>query len=359
VPHKSPAVNGDADSVPTIVGAGLVALDLVFQDGVFVNAWAGGTCANVLAILSFLGWHSYPIARLETDAAGDDVRTDLRRWRVHLDFVDCPPPTPTPIVVERLTTNAAGQGDHRFLWTCPRCGAKLPRHQAITDSAMSAVAARRLQPRVFFMDRISPVALTLAADARAKGALVVWELAAEPEPSLRDAAFAVAHVLKYAVDRSNALLQGRPGEVCLEICTLGSQGLRFRSWLPNTEVESWTVQPSFGTSVVVDSCGAGDWCTAGVLAIIGRHGYSGFENISPDGLLSALRCGQAMAAWSCRFVGARGGMYGATRTQVVAEIDTILEGDLEVLEVPAPAIRSAVRVYGCAVCRETRRTDNR
>jgi hypothetical protein len=105
--------------------------------------------------------------------------------------------------------------------------------------------------------------LMLASDARAKGALVMWELAAESEASLRDAAFALAHVVKYAVDRSEGLLPGRPGEVSLEICTLESQGLRFRSWLPNTKVASWTVLPSFSISAVVDSCGAGDRCTAG------------------------------------------------------------------------------------------------
>ena len=50
---------------PTVVGTGLVALDVVVS-GDDVKYFAGGTCGNVLTCLSYLGWDAKPVARLKT-----------------------------------------------------------------------------------------------------------------------------------------------------------------------------------------------------------------------------------------------------------------------------------------------------
>jgi fructokinase len=51
---------------PTITGTGLVALDVVCnaQSQCVPAFFAGGTCGNVLTILSYLGWRAMPISRL-------------------------------------------------------------------------------------------------------------------------------------------------------------------------------------------------------------------------------------------------------------------------------------------------------
>ena len=51
-----------AVQTPVVVGTGLVALDIVINSDVHrpPQLWAGGTCGNVLTILSYLGWHAYP-----------------------------------------------------------------------------------------------------------------------------------------------------------------------------------------------------------------------------------------------------------------------------------------------------------
>jgi hypothetical protein len=63
---------------PTVIGRGLVALDVVIADDVTVDPilCAGGTCGNVLTALALLGWASYPIARLRSDAASKRVIED-------------------------------------------------------------------------------------------------------------------------------------------------------------------------------------------------------------------------------------------------------------------------------------------
>jgi hypothetical protein len=60
---------------PKVLGTGLIALDVVinteFDRVPFF--WAGGTCGNVMTILSSLGWDSYPVARLNGDSASRRV----------------------------------------------------------------------------------------------------------------------------------------------------------------------------------------------------------------------------------------------------------------------------------------------
>jgi len=52
-------------SKPTAWGIGLIALDLILDGGdPKPRLSAGGTCGNVMAILSRLGWNAVPVARL-------------------------------------------------------------------------------------------------------------------------------------------------------------------------------------------------------------------------------------------------------------------------------------------------------
>src|SRR5437870_1474895 len=85
---------------PTVIGTGLVALDVVIGDSSEVDPilCAGGTCANVLTALAFFSWESYPIARLRSDAASKKVIEDLKHWGVRLDFVSLSDGGSTPVV---------------------------------------------------------------------------------------------------------------------------------------------------------------------------------------------------------------------------------------------------------------------
>src|SRR5688572_27217530 len=96
---------------PVIVGAGFLALDVVLEDGHIDRPLlaAGGTCGNVLAALSFLGWRSYPVARLRNDPHGECLVADLARAGVQLDWVAREPGGSTPVVVQRLEYGAHGQ----------------------------------------------------------------------------------------------------------------------------------------------------------------------------------------------------------------------------------------------------------
>lgn len=65
---------------PISVGAGFLALDLLLLGKERTKAnerYAGGSCGNVLSILSHLDWESYPVARLGTGRSARNVIDDL------------------------------------------------------------------------------------------------------------------------------------------------------------------------------------------------------------------------------------------------------------------------------------------
>src|SRR5947209_6200203 len=100
---------------PSVVGTGLIALDVIIEGAHprLCKRWAGGTCGNVFIILSYLGWDSYPVARLNGETASRRVLRDLKNWGVHLDFAKSTPRVDTPIIIHKISRNGAGEAVHK------------------------------------------------------------------------------------------------------------------------------------------------------------------------------------------------------------------------------------------------------
>jgi len=122
----------DPSTKGVVVGTGLIALDVVIADGSTADPLlcAGGTCGNVLIALAYLGWDTYPIARLRNDAASKRIREDLSAWKVKLDFVTQSDTGSTPVVVQRIHSPESGR-THSYSRKCPTCGAWLPWYKAV------------------------------------------------------------------------------------------------------------------------------------------------------------------------------------------------------------------------------------
>lgn len=349
---------------PVAIGTGLIALDIVFGASAGPNpqAMVGGTCGNVLTILSFLGWESFPVARLSQDPASELVRQDLRQCGVSLDFAFQEPPVETPVIVQTIRRDAAGNPRHRFSVVCPECGAWYPSFRAVTAQAAGevseAVRDARLagfQPRVFFFDRVSRGALDLAVAMADLGALVVFEPIGIGDPKLFDEAVAVAHVLKYSHERLPELASRavRSETLLLEIETRGAEGLRYRSRAARTW--SWKVAPAFPAPTLLDTAGAGDWCTAGILTKIGREGWKGLAGCDGSRVEAAIRYGQAAAALACAYEGARGLMRAISRPVFDHAVDAVIREKATVEFDPAEAqIRNRPSVVpaasGVSIC---------
>jgi sugar/nucleoside kinase (ribokinase family) len=314
---------------PVVIGTGLLALDVVFSadDATPPRIYAGGTCGNVLVILSYFGWESYPIARLNGDTASRYVVKDLKQWAVQLDLAMTKPGCNTPIVVQRIKRKTDGKVSHHFTWTCPTCGAWLPSYAAVHTRAAQAVIEARRKPNVFFFDRVSRGAITLAKASAQNGALVVFEPSSVGDPLLFQEAISCAHILKYSYERIHNI----PG-LCstkrplLEIQTLGSDGVRYRHHSTNPELKEWITIPASHCSAIRDTAGAGDWFSAGIIHYLGQNGFDGLLSATREQIVDALRFGQALSAWNCTFEGARGGMYLVDKKSFRTNVREALSG---------------------------------
>jgi sugar/nucleoside kinase (ribokinase family) len=319
----------DRSSLPSVYGVGLIALDLVLsgKSTTPVHSYAGGTCGNVLSILAYLGWEAYPVGRLDNDAASQRVKADMRSWGVKLDFTGCEPTSSTPIIIQEIREDKNGLPKHRFSWACPHCGSWLPAYKPILKEAAETISLSLDKPKVLFIDRLSRGAIILASKAASLGALVVFEPSANSDDKLLAEMLQIAHILKYAEERFEAIdgAMNKGSAVLLEIKTLGKEGLQFRHKL-NGQKSGWTHFSALKAPVMKDTCGAGDWCTAGIISQIGCNGKKGFDRIQDKALSSAIRYGQALAAWNCGFEGARGGMYAIKKPLFCSQIKDILEG---------------------------------
>jgi sugar/nucleoside kinase (ribokinase family) len=292
-----------------IAGTGFIPLDIVYRDDApkRMRATTGGTCGNVLAILAFLGWDSYPIARHDQSAIAQTIQDDLKPWAVHHDFLHIEPTVLPPVVVQRIFAKPRGGKTHSFLWTCPGCGAPLPTYKPVLASRVPEVVARLPKVKAFFFDRVSRAALSLARAASEAGSVVIFEPSMIGEPRLFTEALSICDVLKYSQERITNVneLRGKANPL-VEIETLGSAGLRYRFGK-----RRWVEMSAYALRQPVDTSGAGDWLTAGLVHKLCQHGRLGLDKVTENQVQGAIKLGQAMATWNCQFQGARGAMYGA------------------------------------------------
>ena len=228
---------------PRIVGTGLIALDVITDraNDARMTLAAGGSCGNVLAILGYLGWAAYPVARMNGDAASRLIHDDLTRWGVRCDYSRLEPHADTPIVVQRNRVNRDGQRTHSFTFKCPTCGQWLPRFRPVTRHAVHMIKAKIAKPTVFYMDRVSRGILDIADACRSMGAVMFFEPTGVGDPALFEEALELAHVVKFAHDRVDASALGAMSRlnVRLAIQTQGENGLRYLSRLENHGKHRW------------------------------------------------------------------------------------------------------------------------
>ena len=260
------------------------------------------------------------------------------------------PSANTPIIVQQIQRKRDGTPTHSFSWACPRCGKRLPSFQPVTRTVVEAIAPDLERAQVFFMDRLSRGILDLAALAAKSGALIMYEPSGVAAQRLQKEAIALAHIVKYAETRLAQVddLWSSGTATMIEIQTLGDRGLRYRHKLGRKR-SGWPPLPAINAPRLVDTCGSGDWCSAGFLAEAFRLQLAGLQELKPVQLTQALQYGQALAAWNCGFEGARGGMYASTKSAFEKQIAELLAGDIPAL--PAPNDASAGSGYlACPAC---------
>lgn len=326
MPSASPvsrSLSGTSTGNPVLVGTGFLALDLLYRNAALnpTRRYAGGSFGNVMAILAYLGWKSYPVARLGTDTNARVVLNDLAEFRVDTKFVCRARTGATPLMVVRVVKKADGGFRSRFEWRHPRSGDRLPSYRPLPKFVAAEVSPNLPNARVFYFDRAEPSSLLLATTMRERGALVYFEPSSCKDERLFTACGAVSDIVKYSAERiPQAPRSPDSPSPRLEIQTLGSEGLRYRLKEGSAKPGPWRTLAAQTTGEYKDSTGCGDWTSAGVLHRVGRGGRKGFLRLSEDSIVEALSFGQALAAVNAGFEGARGPMYALTSTALLARV---------------------------------------
>jgi fructokinase len=315
-------------AAPISVGAGFLALDLLLIGKESTKAdeqYAGGSCGNVLSILSHLGWDSYPVARLGTDRLAQNVLDDLEHSGVSTEFVFRSDTGITPVIVIRIAEKRDGSVGPKFEWKDPVSGEWLPRYRPFPKTKAAQVTPDLPKARIFYFDRAEQSALVMANAMREKGAVVFFEPSSCKHDDLFTECLAVSDIVKYSAERISKIPRNPISKSPrLEIQTLGQTGLRYRLKMGTTSPGEWRTIPAYIVEACIDSTGCGDWCSAGIIDKLCQHGQNHFLGLGEDEIVKALCYGQALAAVNCQYHGARGPMYHLTHRQFTARVGLVL-----------------------------------
>ena len=287
-----------------------------------VYSGIGGSTGNVLSILAFLGWESLPLMHLGRDHVGTTIHREFTKLGVNTRYVRLNRGLTSPLLYQ-----FAGECSEtpRYSFACPVCGQTRRFHENLVESGGDEFLRCAAESNVFFFDRVTAGTLSMAQAARAGGAFVFFEPSSiSADRDLFYAALSCAHVVKYSADRIREPLDRGLSSGFVEIQTQGARGLRFRK---HSLAPDWVDLPALRTTSVIDTSGAGDWCTAGFLhAIFANCPASEIRDLGYNDIYRSLRLGQSIAALSVRHLGARGMMRAWRPSDALDMAQRVLDG---------------------------------
>lgn len=305
----------DTFTRPIIIGAGLVCLDIIKDRG-DDKFYTGGSCANVVSALAFLGWQSKVIIGNYSDLAGEIISSNLDRIGVHRINLQKSSGA-TPRIIECLNRND-NSNTHSFLFSCPECGTRLPSLKPISIPQAKPIFSEVDQANVFYTDRSSEGINFLRKSFREKKCWTVYEPNSARNLKALLENVSESNIIKFSSDKvpdyaSEEIRRiATNGITVLLVRTKGKNGLEFSYRNKNNTMSKWIHLSAQPVPKLVDSSGAGDWCTAGLLFNLISKFPKSRPYLSKTDVIAALEFGQALSAISCGFVGAQGMLYGNT-----------------------------------------------
>jgi fructokinase len=290
---------------PKCIGSGLITLDILIKDLNFrdLSYYVGGSCGNVLMILSHFGWDVYPISRLKSDKHAYRLVTDLKNNGVNLDYISLSETGSTPIIIQRNIIDRLGNPKHKFEFIDPYSGKYLPSFKSITIKMAKAILEETIYPNVFYFDRLTPGIIDLVRAYKEKGSLIVFEPSSIKFKDF-DKVKHLIDIIKFSDQRiKNYKELINPSIIPLEIETMGVNGLRYRCNFLDRE---WHHLNPFLIDDVIDSSGAGDWSSAAIIYYLQEKFDSSLKNLTQMDIENVLLFAQKLGALNCTFEGARG-----------------------------------------------------
>jgi fructokinase len=286
------------------VGAGLVSLDILMRgnDDHGVSFKVGGTCGNVMMILSHMGWSVYPIARLDETDYAKRLLADMKDHHVNTKFVSTNDGT-TPVIVQRNVVDKYGNPCHKFEILNNR-GRFFLGYKSITRKQAEVIISKiDFTPAVFFFDRVSPAVIHLAEHFKSKGSLIYFEPSCKVTENGFLRCVELSDIIKFAKQRISDITYTSAYQNKLFIQTLGQQGLQY-----SLRGQNWVFLEPIVNNNLVDTSGAGDWTTSAFLNGLMESGIRNISKMTPKIISKLLMVAQEVGSRSCSYEGARGMM---------------------------------------------------
>ncbi len=293
--HESRSLTGGPGRHFDVAGTGFTVLDRVYSDGSLTDETLGGSCGNVLISLAMLRRNVAPVLALGDDEAGGRLIKEFYHAGATTRFISRRRGVRSPILAQQLDTISA---QHEFSFVCPETHNKLPRYRSIDESELRSALPVLTRCSVFYVDRISESIVEAMIEAKSSGAIVFFEPSKIGRRDLFDRAVAIADILKYATDRFDTHIAPLQFEG-VKVVTYGADGLEITDSLSNI----WC--PAIPTANVLDTCGAGDMVSVGIInRILSDNAQT--TPLRAHDLKEGAVAGQRLASANCFYVGARG-----------------------------------------------------
>ena len=293
----------------TIIGSGIYNLDTIvvrdypewprlrpFTDNVVLEE-VGGTCGNVMCILSWLGWEARPLACLDDSPEGLKITEDLRRYGCDCRYVTNTPGGGTTRL--RCTHKKTADGEHVMsVRAGSPGGSRFPKRHFLRarDEAPAFLETLEEAPAVFFFDDPAAGNRLIAKELHKRGSLVYFE----PSKVVSNAdleAVAISNLIKFSDENvpDVSFVDAYKDKVFIQ--SMGAKGARFKF-----KGEPWAMIEDATNESVVDTEGAGDWLSSEFInAIIGAGKDFTYEDVR-NALLTAM----GWAGVSVRYMGSKG-----------------------------------------------------
>ena len=333
------------------MGMGFVALDAIYEKQDQPDFLAGGSCGNVLTILSCLGWDSYPVVRLGKDVEGDRIIQDMKRWGVKTKFIEQEKNSDSPIIIQKLSPRK--KLGYRFYSKCEH-GRWLPNWKPFLLKSLEAIKDKVPRSDIFYFDRATPSALEMARHQKKQGSVIFFEptkIFSEDKCFLK--CVEISDIVKYSYNPDSPIKSSILKDVQLEIRTMGKDGLMYR--FNNVQKQgTWKKLDAFPISDIVDDAGSGDWLSVGLIEYLSRNylfvNSGTLDHVSIKELEYALKFGQVLAFLNCHYVGARGMMYSMSRSAIWIRAEMIIHKKIKEVHLPYRGPRKTILSKKCRVC---------
>lgn len=291
-----------------VLGAGLICVDIVRNEA-STKIMNGGSCANVISVLSQIGYDCSVIREKYDDPLESFLSTTLSTLGVKEVYYK-QSRTSAPRIIEDLSG-----AEHSFFTVCPCCGKKILSLKLPTSSDIKSVSDIIETTDVLYCDRTSSGLRELMEIIHTHNGVVFYEPnSARNLKGLLETA-AISDVIKFSKDRIPMsvadTIRNDNSQVKLIISTLGAQGLAFSHRTLKGEMSPWITLPSIFNEPVIDSSGAGDWLTAGFLSELlkDRNALSLETLYNGEEIANMLNSGMKYSKLCCAAIGAQGFFY--------------------------------------------------